>query len=164
MTIETDDIQALDLLSSPSASIVYLERSINEKRRDLQRIVSETCGQAVFWPSTEGAAADSVSSNRRQLMGEIHLRGNLQPSSAVPGLVIEVRPFLAALASNLFCIPVCGSRLPSSSARVQGVGEGTSSSAGGRDNNEIRCGAATENLHTCDVRNAQCGRRLLLSC
>lgn len=104
MTIETDDIQALDLLSSPSASIVYLERSINEKRRDLQRIVSETCGQAVFWPSTEGAAADSASSNRRQLMGEIHLRGHLQPSSAVPGLVIEVRPFLAALASNLFIL------------------------------------------------------------
>ncbi|KAJ6498815.1 hypothetical protein C8R45DRAFT_897469 [Mycena sanguinolenta] len=82
LTIETNDRQALDLLSSPSASMVYLERGFYEKR-DIFRNTVEPCGQAVFWTSTEGAPEES--SYRRHLMGEIHLRSNLQPSSAVCG-------------------------------------------------------------------------------
>ncbi|KAF7376565.1 hypothetical protein MSAN_00072800 [Mycena sanguinolenta] len=97
LTIETNDRQALDLLSSPSASMVYLERGFYEKK-DIFRNTIEPCGQAVFWPSTEGAPEES--SYRRRLMGEIHLRANLQPSSAVCGFQVEyavvVFPFQAA--------------------------------------------------------------------
>ncbi|KAJ7267630.1 hypothetical protein B0H12DRAFT_1098057 [Mycena haematopus] len=97
LTIETKDLQALDLLSLPSASMVYLERAFYEKT-DVFRNTVEPCGQAVFWPSTEGAPEDS--SSRRHLMGEIHLRSNLQPSSAVCGFRVEyavvVFPFQAA--------------------------------------------------------------------
>ncbi|KAJ7784473.1 hypothetical protein B0H16DRAFT_1492632 [Mycena metata] len=96
MTIETQDTQALDLLSSPSAFIVYLERA-NHENLEPWKNTCEPVGQAVFWPSTEGAPEDS--SRRRHLMGEIHLKPNLQPSSAVFGFAVEysvvVFPFQA---------------------------------------------------------------------
>ncbi|KAJ6562579.1 hypothetical protein B0H19DRAFT_1375620 [Mycena capillaripes] len=97
MTIETADPQALDLLSSPTASIVCLERSIKNTQKDSWHTISEACAQAVFWTSMEGAADTP---NRRQLMGEIHLRANLQPTSAVPKFAVKyavvVFPFQAA--------------------------------------------------------------------
>ncbi|KAJ7879617.1 hypothetical protein B0H14DRAFT_2709470 [Mycena olivaceomarginata] len=97
LTIETKDPQALDLLSAPSASMVYLERAFRENK-DVWRNTVEPCGKAVFWPSTEGSPEDS--SFRRHLMGEIHLKSNLQPSSAVHGFTVEyavvVFPFQAA--------------------------------------------------------------------
>ncbi|KAJ6562580.1 hypothetical protein B0H19DRAFT_1145021 [Mycena capillaripes] len=97
MTIETTDSQALDLLSSPTASIVCLERSIKNTRNNSWNLITEVCAQAVFWTSTEGAAETP---HRRQLMGEIHLKANLQPTSAVPKFAIEyavvVFPFQAA--------------------------------------------------------------------
>ncbi|KAJ6594429.1 hypothetical protein B0H19DRAFT_1095463 [Mycena capillaripes] len=97
MTVETQDLQALDLLSTPSASMVYLERSVHENK-ELWRNTVEPCGQAVFWPSTESAPTDLPS--RRQLMGEIHLRAGLQPSSTVFGFAVEyavvIFPFQAA--------------------------------------------------------------------
>ncbi|KAJ7212926.1 hypothetical protein GGX14DRAFT_519162 [Mycena pura] len=97
MTIESNDKQALDLLSSPTACIVYLERVIQDNAEGYRSPI-EPCGQAVFWPSTEGDPAES--SSRRHLMGEIHLRANLQPSSAMLGFAIEyavvVFPFQAA--------------------------------------------------------------------
>ncbi|KAJ7784457.1 hypothetical protein B0H16DRAFT_1492564 [Mycena metata] len=80
MTIETQDTRALDLLSSPSALVVYLERA-NHENLEPWKNTCDPVGQAVFWPSTEGAPEDS--SRRRHLMGEIHLKPNLQPSSAV---------------------------------------------------------------------------------
>ncbi|KAJ7049698.1 hypothetical protein C8F01DRAFT_1001673 [Mycena amicta] len=86
MAIETSDKQAMDLLSGPSASLVYLERTTQENQG--YRNSTEPCGQAVFWPSTEGGA-DSAVPNQRRLMGEIHLRGDLQPTSAVLGFAIE---------------------------------------------------------------------------
>ncbi|KAJ7851105.1 hypothetical protein B0H13DRAFT_2674339 [Mycena leptocephala] len=100
LTLETSDLQALHLLSPPAASIVCLEHTARENRRDVQSKGSEPCGQAVFWPSTEGAPTDadsnslesdleSSSSHRRRLMGEIHLGPKLQPSTAVPGFVVE---------------------------------------------------------------------------
>ncbi|KAJ7141279.1 hypothetical protein C8R44DRAFT_763116 [Mycena epipterygia] len=97
ITIESTDLQALDLLSSPSSSIVYLER-VTQENSETWRNTHEPCGQAVFWPSTEGSPADSP--HRRQLMGEIHLKATLQPSSAVFGFAVEytiiVFPFQAA--------------------------------------------------------------------
>ncbi|KAJ6508090.1 hypothetical protein DFH09DRAFT_1199322 [Mycena vulgaris] len=97
MTIETKDLHALDLLSSPGACIVYLERIIKEDNEGWKN-TCEPCGQAVFWPSTEGAPAES--SYRRHLMGEIHLKAGLQPTSDVFGFGVEyavvVFPFQAA--------------------------------------------------------------------
>ncbi|KAJ7933781.1 hypothetical protein B0H13DRAFT_1951935 [Mycena leptocephala] len=97
ITIETKDLQALDLLSSPSASMVYLERTVYESKEAWRNTV-EPCGQALFWPSTEGAPESS--SFRRHLMGEIHLKANLQPSSSMLGFAVEysvvVFPFQAA--------------------------------------------------------------------
>ncbi|KAJ7782336.1 hypothetical protein DFH07DRAFT_320702 [Mycena maculata] len=97
ITLESNDLQALDLLSSPTTCFVYLERIMQENSEGW-RDTHEPCGQAVFWPSTEGAPTDS--SRRRQLMGEIHLKSNLQPSSAVFEFAVEyavvVFPFQAA--------------------------------------------------------------------
>ncbi|KAJ7467198.1 hypothetical protein FB451DRAFT_1137875 [Mycena latifolia] len=97
ITIETQDTQALDLLTSPAACIVILERIMEETSQDW-RSTSEPCGQAVFWPSTEGAPTEY--SYRRHLMGEIHLKPNLQPTSAVFGFAVKyaviVFPFQAA--------------------------------------------------------------------
>ncbi|KAJ7275676.1 hypothetical protein C8J57DRAFT_1061952, partial [Mycena rebaudengoi] len=98
LTIETENAQALDVLASPRAALVYLERHTRStngvSRRDANPLV---CGQAVFWASTEGAAAET--SLRRQLMGEIHLRPTLQPSTDVVDFLIEytvlVFPFQA---------------------------------------------------------------------
>ncbi|KAJ7244091.1 hypothetical protein C8J57DRAFT_1191615 [Mycena rebaudengoi] len=99
LTIETASAQALDVLASPTAALVYLERHTTStthgtSRSDANALV---CGQAVFWASTEGAAAET--SLRRQLMGEIHLRPTLQPSTDVVDFLIEytvlVFPFQA---------------------------------------------------------------------
>ncbi|KAJ7451833.1 hypothetical protein B0H11DRAFT_1877092 [Mycena galericulata] len=96
-TLETEDLQALDLLASPTTCFVYLER-VTQENLDVWRNSHEPCGQAVFWPSTEGASGES--SHRRHLTGEIHLRQNLQPSSAMFNFAVEyaviVFPFQAA--------------------------------------------------------------------
>ncbi|KAJ6514176.1 hypothetical protein C8R47DRAFT_1206555 [Mycena vitilis] len=113
MTIETADLQALDILSAPTASIVVLERTTRDKRNDFWREIPETCGQAVFWPSTEGRASTDTEApqSRRQLMGEIHLRANLQPSTVIPGILtveysVVVFPFQAAGFKPLENVPL----------------------------------------------------------
>jgi hypothetical protein len=97
LAIESNDSQALDLLSTPSACIVYLERVMQENSEGW-RNTCEPCGQAVFWPSTEGAPAES--SYRRYLMGEIHLKASLQPSSAVFDFLVEVGPLCLSPAQS----------------------------------------------------------------
>ncbi|KAJ7244856.1 hypothetical protein C8J57DRAFT_762840 [Mycena rebaudengoi] len=97
LTIETENAQALDVLASPKAALVYLERHTGSTTNDISRSDVLACGQAVFWASTEGAAAET--SLRRRLMGEIHLRPTLQPSTDVVDFLIEytvlVFPFQA---------------------------------------------------------------------
>ncbi|KAJ7244096.1 hypothetical protein C8J57DRAFT_1083395 [Mycena rebaudengoi] len=99
LTIETANAQALDVLASPTAALVYLERHTKSTTHGYSRSGPKllVCGQAVFWASTEGAAAET--SLRRQLMGEIHLRPTLQPSTDVVDFLIEytvlVFPFQA---------------------------------------------------------------------
>ncbi|KAJ7244117.1 hypothetical protein C8J57DRAFT_1477043 [Mycena rebaudengoi] len=90
------------LLSFSISGLLYSVLEVDVKctitngvsRRDANPLV---CGQAVFWASTEGAAAET--SLRRQLMGEIHLRPTLQPSTDVVDFLIEytvlVFPFQA---------------------------------------------------------------------
>ncbi|KAJ7252467.1 hypothetical protein C8J57DRAFT_1077472, partial [Mycena rebaudengoi] len=99
LTIETANAQALDVLASPTAALVYLERHTRSITNGISRRYANPliCGQAVFWASTEGAAAET--SLRRQLMGEIHLRPTLQPSTDVVDFLVEytvlVFPFQA---------------------------------------------------------------------
>ncbi|KAF7368299.1 hypothetical protein MVEN_00151100 [Mycena venus] len=99
MTIETPDTEALDLLSTPAAAMVYLERAFRENKNTGGNTV-EPCARAVFWLSTEGQPEAEDVSSRRRLMGEIHLKGNLHPSSAMVGFRVEynvvVFPFHAA--------------------------------------------------------------------
>ncbi|KAJ7628399.1 hypothetical protein FB45DRAFT_918187 [Roridomyces roridus] len=108
MMLESQDLQALDLIASPAACIVYLERVMHDDTEGVAD-VHEPCGQAVFWPSTEGAATDSASS-RRHLMGEIHLKISLQPSSAVPSFSVNysvvVFPFQAPAFKPLETTPI----------------------------------------------------------
>ncbi|KAF7338991.1 hypothetical protein MVEN_01975300 [Mycena venus] len=97
LTINTEDAHAFDLLTTPAACMVYLERISrrNDEKLDWSQTV-EPCGRAVFHPSTEGAPDYSA----RRLMGEIHLRADLQPSFAIFGFRVKyavvVFPFQAA--------------------------------------------------------------------
>ncbi|KAJ7507137.1 hypothetical protein B0H11DRAFT_1970392 [Mycena galericulata] len=76
MTFESEDLQALDLLSSPATCFVYLER-VTQESSEGWRNTREPCGQA------------SLLAINMRLMGEIHLKTNLQPSSAVFGFAVE---------------------------------------------------------------------------
>jgi hypothetical protein len=89
--MEADNTQALDVLASPAAALVYLERTTRSSATAIQKSIDPiylTCGQAVFWASTEGAATDTPSS-QRQLMGEIHLKPTLQPSTDMGEFIVE---------------------------------------------------------------------------
>ncbi|KAJ7867152.1 hypothetical protein B0H13DRAFT_2065640 [Mycena leptocephala] len=94
--LETSDLQALHLLSPPAASIVCLERTTRENRRDVQSKSSEPCGQAML--DRTPLDLESSSSHRRRLMGEIRLGPKLQPSTAPSNAVEQYyrRTFLTA--------------------------------------------------------------------
>jgi len=88
MIIETADAQALDLLSSPHAVVVRLQRRVtfspdatthltHAAGTGLQAAVDYP-GTAVFWP---GPVYDG--GKGRRLDGEIQLSKNLKPSSGV---------------------------------------------------------------------------------
>ncbi|KAJ7795866.1 hypothetical protein B0H14DRAFT_95669 [Mycena olivaceomarginata] len=98
LTIETPDPEALDLLSSPATPVVLLERAVREAKNIGNNAV-EACTQGIFWASPASAGAPEAA-YRRRLMGEIHLKGNLQPSFAVLGFRVEYAvilfPFQAA--------------------------------------------------------------------
>ncbi|KAK7005954.1 hypothetical protein R3P38DRAFT_3040562 [Favolaschia claudopus] len=112
LSIECKDSQALDLLSSPSAPMLYLERSFLQER-DAWRNSVESCGRAVFWPSTEGASPSTSSPpTRRDLMGEIHLKANLQPSSSVCGFSVEYAVVLFPFQATAFKPLVVGDLAP----------------------------------------------------
>jgi hypothetical protein len=97
--------------------MVYLERTFHENKEVWKNTV-EPCGQAVFWPSTEGAPESS--SFRRHLMGEIHLKANLQPSSSMLGFAVEVCLLSSGLPrSRLITSQVFRRRIPLPSCRVQ---------------------------------------------
>ncbi|KAJ7267269.1 hypothetical protein C8J57DRAFT_362650 [Mycena rebaudengoi] len=86
MTIETDDTQAADILSSITSSAVYLQRSVRCDFGGSANIIN-ACGQATWWPSADGAFAPDAP--QRHIMGEVHLRKDLQPSSAIKNFRVE---------------------------------------------------------------------------
>ncbi|KAK7052152.1 hypothetical protein R3P38DRAFT_1637342 [Favolaschia claudopus] len=91
MTIETEidiDPQVADILASIRSSAVYLQRTV---RCSLGRTTTSVvpCGQATWRPSTDVNARPLRSPTQRQLVGEIHLRKDLQPSTAIKKIQIE---------------------------------------------------------------------------
>ncbi|KAL0954346.1 hypothetical protein HGRIS_003340 [Hohenbuehelia grisea] len=94
MTIESPDMQALDLLSSPKAIMVRLRRNIKYHEFRTMAVDAMTwrdsvddTDPAVWWPSTEGEEADTLV--RRHLCGEIQLKKTLKPSTAIGNFRIE---------------------------------------------------------------------------
>lgn len=109
MMIETPDEQALDLLSSPRAVIVRLQRRITYSA-GAQAHQTHAAGKewqaaidypstAAFWP---GPACDQ--GRRRRLDGEIQLSKRLKPSSALLQFSITV--------SSIRSLQGCVSYLP----------------------------------------------------
>jgi hypothetical protein len=113
MVVETPDKQALDLLSSPRAVVVRLQRRVtynastatnhtHAKGTGYQAAV-EYLATAVFWP---GPACDGSAS--RRLDGEIQLSKNLKPSSALMHFSITVRDFLLSILIAPLSLLSCG--------------------------------------------------------
>ncbi|KAJ6618157.1 hypothetical protein B0H10DRAFT_2378528 [Mycena sp. CBHHK59/15] len=97
MTIETGDTQAADILASIKSSALYLQRCV-KCSFDGSTNTFSPCGQAFWWPSSDGEFAENT--HQRHIMGEIHLRKDLQPSSAIKELRIEVSGFFDILDST----------------------------------------------------------------
>ncbi|KAJ7779257.1 hypothetical protein B0H16DRAFT_1448743 [Mycena metata] len=83
MTIETDDSQAADVLAAIKSSAVYLQRRITRSFGGSSTNFTP-CGQAIWWPSS-----DTRTPSQRHLMGEVHLRKDLQPSTAIEKFRIQ---------------------------------------------------------------------------
>lgn len=95
MVLETEDLQALDLLSSSRAIVVRLRRRLRT-HADTGKTVDavgwkdaiEFSQLAAWWPSAEGAPDNSNGS--RRIDGELHLPADLKPTSAMAHFRIEV--------------------------------------------------------------------------
>ncbi|KAF8150705.1 hypothetical protein B0H34DRAFT_729909 [Crassisporium funariophilum] len=94
MELESDDIQALDLLSSPKTIVVRLRRCIKYHVNAESTLESlawkdsiDHSQLAVWWPSTERASLDSKS--KRFLNGEMHLKPDMKPTSAMAHFRIQ---------------------------------------------------------------------------
>jgi hypothetical protein len=93
--MESEDDQALDVLSSPTAIRVELVRAMTtgseaaaekpERRSD--NFFTVALGRAYFWEANSGTESRS---NRRVLQGEIDLEIKLKPTFVFPRLSIEV--------------------------------------------------------------------------
>ncbi|KAJ7176766.1 hypothetical protein C8R46DRAFT_1077266 [Mycena filopes] len=83
MTIETEDSQAADILAAIKSSAVYLQRCVSWSFAGSSTEFSP-CGQATWWPSS-----DIRNPAQRHLMGEIHLRKDLQPSSMIKNFQVQ---------------------------------------------------------------------------
>jgi hypothetical protein len=98
MIIETPDAQALDLLSSPRAIVVRLQRRVAYNTDEATHRTDaagkrwhaavDYPGTAVFWPGPTGDEG-----NCRRLDGEIQLSKHLKPSSAMMHFSITVSIF-----------------------------------------------------------------------
>lgn len=93
MTIETPDEQALDLLSSPRAIVVRLQRCVaytageashhNSRAGVRWEEAIDYPASSVWWPKPDG-------NGQRRLDGEIQLSRHLKPSSAIMHFSITV--------------------------------------------------------------------------
>ncbi|KAJ7312876.1 hypothetical protein DFH08DRAFT_1087431 [Mycena albidolilacea] len=90
MTIETDDSQVADVLASIKSAALYLQRCVRCTFGYSSTNVSP-CGQAVWWPAPDAAMAHLGNATQRHIMGEIHLRRDLHPSTAIKQFQVEAR-------------------------------------------------------------------------
>jgi len=91
LRLEGDDEQALDLLSSPKAIVARLRRRIKYYHKSVESLAwrdsIDHSQLAVWWPSTEQPERRGV----RYVNGELHLRADIKPTSAMAHFRIEVR-------------------------------------------------------------------------
>ncbi|KAJ6551224.1 hypothetical protein B0H19DRAFT_1072969 [Mycena capillaripes] len=86
MTIETEDSQAADVLVSMKSSAVYFQRCVRCSFGYTATNISRW-GQATWWPSSD--ALHLQNSSQRHIMGEIHLKKELQPSAEIKEFQVE---------------------------------------------------------------------------
>jgi len=92
--LESPDEQALDLLSSPKAIVLRLRRRIRSHWNPEKTLESSAWKDAIdhsqlatWWPSTEAPDIRGV----RYINGELHLKPDANPSSAMAHFRIEVK-------------------------------------------------------------------------
>lgn len=97
LKLESEDLQALDLLSSPKAVIVKLQRCVKLDKQlytTVDRLTwcddFEYFPPAVWWPSSQSEGLGETPTIRC-LQGELHLNADLKPSSSMAFFGIEVR-------------------------------------------------------------------------
>ncbi|KAJ7051351.1 hypothetical protein C8F01DRAFT_1339856 [Mycena amicta] len=72
LKISSSDTEAVDLLTNPTAPMVYLECT-TQQNPDSYRTTMEPCARAVFWTGNK--------QRRGELMGEIHVNPTLHPTA-----------------------------------------------------------------------------------
>ncbi|KAF8968091.1 hypothetical protein BDZ97DRAFT_1916318 [Flammula alnicola] len=94
LRLEGDDQQGLDLLSSPKAIVLRLRRRIKYHYNAEKKLESfawkdaiDHSQLAVWWPSAEGS--EDRFGRVRYVNGELHLRSDIKPTSAVASFRIE---------------------------------------------------------------------------
>ncbi|TFK27773.1 hypothetical protein FA15DRAFT_665995 [Coprinopsis marcescibilis] len=93
LLLKSDDVQALDLLSSPKSVVCRLRRVIKYHAGQEKSVEPlawkdglEDSQSALWWPCAE---VDANTRHRRRLSGELHLRKDLKPTTAIGGFRIE---------------------------------------------------------------------------
>ncbi|KAI0783856.1 hypothetical protein BC629DRAFT_1593993 [Irpex lacteus] len=93
VTFSSDDQQALDVISSPTAVKVALVRerliglvATRPGAGNSANVVREVMGTANFWPSEGGAAEEP---NKRTLQGELDVRKALRPTFTFPTFTLR---------------------------------------------------------------------------
>ncbi|KAJ7815858.1 hypothetical protein B0H14DRAFT_3744977 [Mycena olivaceomarginata] len=96
MTIETDDSQVADVLASIKSSALYLQRCVRCTLGSSSTNVSPR-GQAVWWPAPDADMAHLGNAAQRHIIGEIHLRRDLHPSTAINKFQVEASTYAVAV-------------------------------------------------------------------
>ena len=111
MELKSQDLHAVDLLSSPKAIVARLRRRIKYHYAGSQTIDSyawkdsiDHSQLAVWWPSAEGSE-----SGRTFVNGELHLRPDVKPTSLMAHFRIEVRVSGCLFLVMRFLFPFCHS-------------------------------------------------------
>ena len=97
LLLESQDLEALNLISSPKSIVLRLRRFIKYHSNDDQTLEHFAWGDAVqesslatWWPSTEGSADDPNLHTKRYINGELHLESDITPTSAMAHFRMEV--------------------------------------------------------------------------
>jgi len=86
LTFTGTDEQALDVLSSPYATNIFLKRSLDPGSRHAKNYkFVQTIARAVFWPSRDASTAGT-----RVLEGELKLKVTLKQSNVFPRCTVQV--------------------------------------------------------------------------